>query len=168
MGRYPTIIIIITLLSTFSCEESLPPIAVNKPVFSVKMYLSRIDPLLDYYGKINLTFVFEIDNLSDEVVEDTFFFAGTIECYVNELTEPYFFTFTEERERVNVVLIPGQPYKFGISWDQVFDSGEYLAEFLSEVPGWIDMRSKAEIQIFRNLGVINTAEIEYKVGYGLK
>jgi len=149
-----------------TCDESLPPYEELSNQIEVSLSVFGGNPRLLYGDKEDITFVFTIIHHFDEVLEKEYFFKGSIDCWMaSSPSSVRHLEFTLSREWEIIHIEPEKEFTVSVKWDQRFDSGFYLWQYVHGLPATFTMRATGEIQTFREFGISKTNEVEFNVTY---
>jgi len=158
----------ICLLSVFAaaCSEELPPII--EPAVPIEIGFS-VKTTVAQYGVINpraFVFNFDISQFFDEVLEDEWYFWGSVEISVADRPELIrHLDIYDYRPGVMYTIPPGESQNYRVYWDGTLDNDLKLWYFLDAAPGSFHMKARGELQVYRQFNVIKPEAIEFTLTY---
>ncbi|KPK95622.1 hypothetical protein AMJ80_04540 [bacterium SM23_31] len=176
-------LIVILILYTFSCSESLPPYEEPEVIFEYNFYLIGNQAWIPYPQNFPVLtrFTFDFRHLFDETLTGEYYRRGYIDIWlVDNPAVKKHFEFLNYNPKINSILDPGEWYNYRYFWDQTFDDGSILYEHLSSIPiapspgnpdapppppVSINLKAKGEIQILKEYNKAVFDEIEFTVYY---
>ena len=164
-SKVTVIFIVILILYTLSCTESLPLYEEPEVQFEYKFGLLH-EPHIPPYTKNSpypLVFFFSFRHFFDETLSGEYYRSGYIDIWLADKPEvKKHFEFFEYNPKETTVLDPGEFYYYLYFWDYTLDDGSKLYEHLSSIP---ILKAKGKIQIFKWFNKITFEEIEFTIIY---
>jgi len=174
--------IVILILYTLSCSESLPLYEEPEVLFEFNFRLDGNQMYIPYplNGPFITIFTFDFRHLFDETLTGEYYRRGYIDIWLADKPSiKKHFEFFYYNPKKTALLDPEKWYSYKYFWDQTFDDGSILYEHLSTIPITpspypeipppppvpINLKAKGEIQIFKQYNKATFDEIEFTVYY---
>ena len=177
-----SIYIVVLILYTLSCSESLPLYEEPEIIFEFNFRLIGNIAYIPYLVNTPLAtrFTFDFRHLFDETLTSEYYRRGYIDIWLEDKPSvKKHFEFFDYNPKKIELLDPKEWYEYQYSWDQIFDDGSILYEHLSTIPITpspnpeipppppvpINVKAKGEIQISTKYNTVLFDEIEFTVYY---